>query len=75
MTADNRVNINPRKVQRRTEQTNADRFAVGLIASRRYLVVNWFIKWLNKKGIFTDKDQIIELAERIDGAGDGRKDS
>lgn len=75
MTADNRVNINPRKVQRRTEQTNADRFAVGLIASRRYLDVNWFIKWLNKKGIFTDKDQIIELAERIDGAGDGRKDS
>ena len=75
MTADNRVNVNSIKVQRRTEQTDADRFAVDLIASRRYLDVNWFITWLNKKGIFTDKDQIIELADRVDGAGDGRKDS
>jgi hypothetical protein len=75
MTADNRVNVNLSKVQSRTEQTDADRFAVGLIASRRYLDVNWFITWLNKKGIFTDKDQIIELADRVDGAGDGRKDS
>ncbi len=75
MTPDNRPPINLRRLEKTTRQNDADRFATDYIAAKRYLDVFWFIKWLNKKGIFTDKDQIIELAERVDGAGDGRKDS
>lgn len=75
MTADNRVNVNSRKVENRTKQTDADHFAIDLIASKRYLDVNWFTRWLIRKGIVSDKSALLELADRIDGAGDGRKDS
>lgn len=39
MTADNRPNLNLRKLEKATKQNDADRFATDYIAAKRYLDV------------------------------------